>query len=480
MFQRVLATLCLTGLTAAALAGDARPGRFNDAGQFVPFVQTPGATEFTGSLIVRVLRDLDQPRDAAARAMLDDLNPRHNEAVDYYIVDAPTTRGAEQPGRAENALSETLMATGLFEYAVPDWMCYPAATPNDPMYPDQWHHPQMHCPEAWEYTRGDWDMVIAFTDTGVYKQHPDLAGRFVPGYDAYNDIAEVDGGSVDDLNGHGTHVAGCAGAVTDNATGVAGVNWNSKLMMIRVAIDSGGGAYLSDILEGAQWAVEHGASIVSSSYTGVENDPVETTGAYIHSLGGIYLYAADNYNQNHAGWDWQDVIVVGATDPSDNKADFSSYGVGVDVFAPGVSIGSTTRDGGYAWWSGTSMATPVTNGVVSLIWAADPTLTNLQVEQILFETCKDLGQPGNDDYYGWGRIDAGTAVQTAHDGSCIADWNKDGIVNTQDFLAYLGDWSLQCGFSGICVADLDGDDDEDSHDFILFLNAWSDGFVNGC
>ena len=479
MRKSICATMCLAGLAAAVLAGDVtRPGQFDDAGAFVPFVEQPGSLEFSGSLIVRMRQDLALDEEAAARAMMSALSARHNAVVDYYIAHAPIGRGGVDAGESENTLSQTLMATGLFEYAVPNWICYPLETPNDPQYGAQWHHPQINSSAAWDITHGDAGVVVAFTDTGIYKAHSDLAGKIVNGYDAYNNISEDDGGSVDDIHGHGTHVAGCAAAVTNNSNGVAGVNWDARIMMVRVAIDGSGGAYMEDLIEGAQWAIEHGAKIVSASYSGVGYAPIQTMGAYIHSIGGIYMYAAGNDGRNLSGFDWNDVIVVGASTYGDARASFSAYGTAVDVFAPGVDIGSTTRDGGYGWWSGTSMATPVTNGVASMIWAADPTLSNLEVEQILFETCFDLGQAGNDSTYGWGRVDVAAGVQAAADGACIADWNSDGSVNTQDFLAYLGDWSANyaqdCTVND-CPADIDGNGVTNTIDFIAFLGAWSGG-----
>ncbi|MDQ7012306.1 MAG: S8 family serine peptidase [Planctomycetota bacterium] len=463
--------VCAAGLASAAMASDgARPGHFDADGGYVPFVHQEGNLEFSGSMIVRVKQDLTAEQDSIARAMMADGFARQNAKVDYYIIDAPVVRGLGQPGDAENAFGEQLMATGLFEYAVPNWICFPLEIPNDPQYASQWHHPQINSPDAWDITHGDASVIIAFTDTGIYKDHSDLAGKIVNGYDAYNNISEDDGGSVDDIHGHGTHVAGCAAAITNNANGVAGVNWNAQIMMIRVAINSGGGAYYEDLLEGAQWAIENGASIVSASYSGVNYEPIQTMGEYIHSIGGIYMYAAGNSNTNHSSWDWQDVVVVGATTYGDAKASFSSYGLGVDIFAPGVDIGSTTRDGGYGYWSGTSMATPVTNGVASMIWAANPSLTNLEVEQILFETAEDLGASGNDSYWGWGRVDVGAGVQAAADGACFADWNGDGSVNTQDVLAFLNAWT-----AGDPEADINNDGSVNTQDVLAFLNAWTAG-----
>jgi Subtilase family/PA14 domain/Bacterial Ig domain len=243
--------------------------------------------------------------------------------------------------------------------------------------------------------------------------HPDLAAHRVPGYNAPQNLAETAGGSITDINGHGTHVAGCAGAIGNNALGVSGVSMNARLMAIRVTNSSNGSASSSEILEGARWAADNGAKVVSSSYSGVTSSSIQTTGAYIRGKGALYLYAAGNDNANLSGFDYADVIVVGASDSGDNKAGFSAYGRGVDVFAPGVSILSTVVGGGYQSWSGTSMATPVANGVLAMIWSANPSLTTYQAENLLFYASDDLGTAGNDDYYGFGRVNVGRAVQWA-------------------------------------------------------------------
>ena len=447
-----------------------RPGQFGRDGSFIPFVATPGEVEFSGMLIVRPVQDLGAGRDAAARALLAGLSLRHHPKTDEYIVSVPGAGGRASNGAGENALAQRLMATGLFQYAVPNWVCYPLLTPNDTFYPNQWHHPQMESAAGWDISTGESSIIVAFTDTGIYKNHVDLAGKVVNGYDAYNNISEDDGGSVADIHGHGTHVAGCAAAITNNATGVAGVNWNARIMMIRVAIDGSGGAYYEDLLEGAQWAIEHGAKIVSASYSGIGYDPIQTTGEYIHSIGGIYMYAAGNDSRNLSWFDFQDVVIVGASTYNDDPAWFTAYGTAVDVFAPGVDIGSTTMDGGYGWWSGTSMATPVANGVASLIWNIAPNLTPQEVEQILFQSCTDLGDPGEDSFWGWGRVNVRQAAEDALDASCLADWNGDGSVNTVDVIAFLNDWA-----AGDANADLNGDGSVNTIDVVAFLNAWAGG-----
>lgn len=397
------------------MAGPVRPVQQDPVP--IRFVERPGALEFTGRLIVRPLSFEERlaqgqnqfvagQADQAARDRLADHLVRYEHRTDEYFVQVPE-------GSNENLFAHELITTGDYRYVTPDWMCYPVDAPNDPFYGNQWHHQTINSEAAWALTTGDPSIIAAFVDTGVDLDHPDLAAQLVPGYNSVDRIRQVDGGDVSDINGHGTAVGGTIGAIANNNEGVAGVAWNIRLMPIRTSNASGGGASLGDITHGAMWAIENGARISSASYTGVQSPAVESAGEYIESIGGLFCYAADNYNQNHSSFDWEHVIVVGATDQGDNKAGFSSYGVAVDVFAPGVSIGTTTNGGGYGSPSGTSFSTPMTNGVLAMIWSVEPSFTNDQVRLILFNSCEDLGDPGDDWYFGHGRTDLGQAVQDA-------------------------------------------------------------------
>ncbi|MCG3124292.1 MAG: hypothetical protein GIKADHBN_02749 [Phycisphaerales bacterium] len=437
---RVMSVLALTGLalcsaSAAAVAPPARTGVV----QQDRYVEKPGELEFSGQLIVRPARGLSPQDQARARAMIDASILKYYPEVDEYVIKTASAKGTPA-GTAENEVSRSLMATGLFQYAVPNWICYPLATPNDPLFSSQWHHQNMQSELGWNISTGNTSIITAYTDTGIDLAHPDLAPKRVPGFDAPNDLAEADGGSVAELHGHGTHVAGCGAAYGNNGEGVAGVNWDSKIMMIRVAFDSSGGAYYDDLMQGARWAIEHGAKTVSASYSGVAYEPLQTTGEYIKSIGGLYFYAAGNDSANLNWFDWEDVVVVGASDSGDNRAWFSAYGPAVDVFAPGDTILSSTWGGGYGYASGTSMATPVANGVASLAWSINPNLTPDQVESILFTSCDDLGDPGNDAFYGWGRVNVykvaqaalattGPAAPTANDDSATAIFGEARLID---------------------------------------------------
>jgi subtilisin family serine protease len=376
------------------------------ADQPVQFVEVRGVKEFTGELIVRPLQSL---RGAAMEAAVSRIRTnvlRGYPETGEFIVRPPL-------GLNENQYADILMQSGDYQYVEPNWRVYPLRNPNDSQFSGQWHHPTIRTPQAWDLHTGETGIITAYTDTGVDLTHPDLRNLLVPGYNSVDQVRQVDGGRVNDINGHGTHVAGIGAAQGNNAIGVAGVGWGFRIMPIRVSNDAGGGSSIEWLTRGARWAVDNGAKVISASYSGVDSSAIQTTGTYIKTRGGLYLYAAGNDNRNLSGFDHTDVVVVGATDRGDVKASFSAYGRAVDVFAPGVDILATFNGGGYGRLSGTSMATPMANGVAALIWSSNPRLVVGQVETLLFITCRDLGAAGNDDYWGWGRVDAYEGVRRA-------------------------------------------------------------------
>jgi subtilisin family serine protease len=225
---------------------------------------------------------------------------------------------------------------------------------------------------------------------------------------------------------------------------VSGVGWNFKIMMVRVSDVSSGSSSIEYITSGARWAADHGAKVVSSSYSGVDSPSVGTTGTYIKSRGALYLYAAGNDGRNLAGSDYPDVIIVGATDQNDAKASFSAYGLAVDVFSPGVNILSTLNGGSYGQKSGTSMATPIANGVIGMIWSVNSNFTPAQAESFLSSSCDDLGSPGDDSTYGWGRVNVYRGVQAARAVACTHSKCTAGTA--------LGDGCEACATS-ICAVD---------------------------
>ena len=360
----------------------------------VIFKSRPGQLEFSGQMMARPVQTDALEERGLSLAEADNRRARAAERLAATLVNyEPLTdilvfRIPE--GEDENSLYRSLMATGDYEFVHPDWICFPIATPNDPNFGLQWHHQNMQSEAAWDINTGNSSYIAAVCDTGVDKDHPDLQAHLVSGYNAVDRIPESQGGDVNDINGHGTNCAGCVAAIGNNGIGVAGMNWTLSLMPIRVTNSSSGGANMSDLTHGALWSAQNGAQSMSVSYTGVQTPSVGTTGTQIKALGALLCWAADNYGQNHSSFDWEDVIVVGATDPSDEKTSWSSYGTAVDVFAPGEAIWTTANGGGYNDVSGTSFSTPLTNGACALIWTAAPGLSPDDVEQKLFDGCEDM------------------------------------------------------------------------------------------
>ena len=392
--HRLLALTLLLAAAAPAAAQQPAPG--TDL-----FSQIPADRVLSGRLIARATAEAGAL--ARARAELAAQLVREYPETRELVVRVPA-------GWTDRAWAEALLAGGGFDYVVPDWLCSPIGTPDDPRFGGQWHHQNMQSELAWDVTVGDVNAVAAFVDTGVDTNHPDLAARLVPGYNSADKLTQAAGGQIEDINGHGTAVAGCIGAIGNNSKGVAGVCWEVSLMPVRTTNQSNGNAYMSDLLDGARWAVQNGASSVSVSYSGVESPSVGTTGDTIHGWGGVLVWAAGNSATNHSGFDWANVVIVGATNPGDWKTSWSSYGRAVDCVAPGENVLTTIRGGGYAGVSGTSFSCPLTNGAVALIWAANPGWTNDQVVSKLFSSCDDLGPPGEDDTYGWGRVNLARGV----------------------------------------------------------------------
>jgi subtilisin family serine protease len=414
------------------------------AGCAPPFVERPQELEFSGELIVRSLHGAASERDRMARQRLAPHVLRHHPEVDEYVIRVPARYQGRARGEGENRMAAELMATGDYHYVTPNWVVSPSASPNDPLYSSQWHLPKIQGPQAWDLQKGSSTMILAFTDTGIDRTHPDLAARRVPGYNAVTGLDEANGGDVSDVHGHGTHVAGCAAAIGNNTTGVSGVGWNFGIMMVRVSDLSSGYATLENITSGARWAAEHGAKVVSSSYSGADSPSVGTTGTYIKSRGALYLYGAGNDGRNLSSFDHPDVIIVGATDQNDARASFSAYGSAVDVFSPGVNILSTLNGGSYGQKNGTSMATPIANGVAGMIWSVNSNFTPAQVESFLFSSCDDLGSPGEDSTYGWGRVNVYRGVQAARAAACTHSKCTAGTA--------LGDGCEACTTS-ICAVD---------------------------
>lgn len=352
------------------------------------------------------------------------------------------------------------------EYAEPDRILRPLFTPNDTYYASQWHYYEstagLNLPAAWDLSTGT-GIVVAVIDTG-YRPHADLAANIVPGYDFITDTAVSNDGNGRDADAsdpgdaivagecgsgyptqdqssswHGTHVAGTIAAVTNNGTGVAGVAFGAKVQPVRVLGKCGG--YTSDIADAIIWASGGTVSGVPANATparvlnlslGGSGTCDTTTQNAINSArsrNAVVVVAAGNSNANAANYSpasCTGIVTVAAVNRSGGRAYYSNYGSVVEVAAPGgdmtsaaangilstLNAGTTTPGADvYAYYQGTSMATPHVAGVVALMLAKNASLTPDQVITMLQSTARAF--PATCSQCGAGIVDAAAAVKAA-------------------------------------------------------------------
>lgn len=350
----------------------------------------------------------------------------------------------------------------LVEYAEPDYIAYATMVPNDPYFGLQWNfynsqYGGINIKDAWDISNGS-SVIVAVIDTGIayedycqntpngvkcYYMAPDLAGTtFVQGYDFANSDSHAN-----DDNSHGTHVAGTIAQTTNNALGVAGVAFKSKIMPIKALDASGSGSY-SWIADSIVYAADHGANVISMSLGGPSPSiTLQNALAYAYSKGITIVAAAGNDGMGGpasypAAYD-DYVIAVAATRYDETRSYYSTTGNYVDVAAPGGDVtvnqnGDAYGDGilqqtfnpntkntnsfGYWFFQGTSMATPHVSGVAALL-IANGKNNPADVREALEKTAEDKGVPGKDSEYGYGIIDAKAAL--LYNGQQCTDIDQD-------------------------------------------------------
>ncbi len=294
-------------------------------------------------------------------------------------------------------------------YVEPNFLLQAADTlPNDPAFGLQYGLQNIRAPQGWDLTTGSAAVTIAIVDTGVDYGHPDLAGKLVAGYDFVNN----DNNPQDD-NGHGTHVAGIAAALSNNGTGVAGVSWGARIMPVKVLNAGAGGTY-ADTAAGVVWAVDHGAQVINLSLGGTGPSAVlEDAIRYAHGKGALVVAAAGNAGANFVLYParYPNVIAVARTDSADHWSG-SNYGPEVDLSAPGSAIYSTVI-GGYDTRSGSSMSTGFVSGLAAILMGVPGNASPDVIESQMETAALDIEFPGWDDYTGAGLIQVDAAIQLA-------------------------------------------------------------------
>jgi subtilisin family serine protease len=342
--------------------------------------------------------------ESQANAVLTALSSRSVGQVPQtgvHIVQLP-------PNANEAAFANVFAARPEINFAELDRILRPAdLTPNDPWYANwQWYLPKISAPAAWSTSIGSASIIIAIVDTGVYGAHEDLASKLVPGWNIYSNNSDTS-----DVYGHGTQVAGTAAAMGNNGIGVASVCWNCSIMPIRVS-DSTGSATYSALASGTTWAADHGARVANMSFIVSDSSTVSSAARYFQQKGGVVTSSAGNYSAFDSTADNPYILTVSATDPNDNLYSWSNTGKNVDVAAPGC-VYTTANGGGYTSGCGTSFSAPIVAGVAGLILSANPSLSPSQVTKILQQSADDIGAPGWDPSFGWGRVNAAKAVSMA-------------------------------------------------------------------
>lgn len=333
-------------------------------------------------------------------------NPRRAKSGRFSVLEVPKGASAEQ-------LAKRLSAMPGVQYAEPNYTFTALEIPSDPDFSSQWGMTRIDAPSAWNTTKGA-GVTVAVIDSGIDLSHPEFAGRIDTANDW--DFVNNDSTALDD-HGHGTHVAGIVGAAMNNATGVHGVTGVASectILPIKV-IGPSGTCTAAEVAEGIDWAASHGAEVInlslgSTSYSTAIDQAVQA------ALSQNIVIVAASGNDAEYGILYparlDAVIGVGSITRFDLLSDFSNYGPGVDICAPGSDILSTWTSSGYAVGGGTSMAAPHVAGVVALIRAEHPEWNRAQVEAQLLGTTYDLGAAGRDDYFGYGVVQAGRAVGT--------------------------------------------------------------------
>lgn len=360
----------------------------------------------------------------------------------YHASIIKTIEGINQtvvkvPIGQESTIEQELKNDPYVETTQRDYTTHAFLSPNDPLFSLQYAfantgqsilgqvgtpNVDIHAEQAWNTTEGN-GVKVAILDTGINLNQPDLAGKvilqksFVTGFN-----------TVEDGNGHGTHVAGILAADTNNNVGVAGTCPGCQLLIGKV-LDNTGAGTTSDATEGITWAADNGAKVISMSFG--TNDPQSAllynqAVSYAISKGAVVVAAAGNDGSTQLNYPAAapGVVAVAAITNTDAKASYSNYGSWVQIAAPGDSILSTgpthsfdlepfgyNTSQPYYYLSGTSMSAPIVAGVAALIASTSYGTSPQAIINRLYATADKISGTGT--YWTYGRVDAAAAVGTA-------------------------------------------------------------------
>ncbi len=366
-----------------------------------------------------------------------------------------------------------IQASGVVEFAEPLFIQYMNFTPNDPSANQQYHLNKINAYNAWDIWTGDTNVVIGIVDSGTDWDHPDLQANIkynyadpIDGLDNDNDgftdnfrgwdVSESDNNPMCGASSHGSHVSGCADAVTNNAVGVASPAYNCKFLPVKSTHDASGST-IDNGWDGIVYAADHGCQIINCSWgrTGSPSNFEQTIIDYATDNKDALVVAAsgnDALDEKHYPSSYDKVTSVSATSATDGKASFSNFNSTVDVSAPGSNILATIIDDSYTRLDGTSMASPIAAGCAAMIKSKFPSLNAYQVGEQLRSTCDYIySVSGNSAYVGKlgkGRVNLFKAVtDSLSPGVILKNYlavdNNDNVFIPGDTL------SIQCLFENL-------------------------------
>lgn len=366
-------------------------------------------------------------------------------------------------------------ALQLFEYVEPHYIQQLCFTPNDPNLSTQYAITNIQAEAAWGVNtttaRGDTNVVIGITDTGVEPNHPDLKNNIKHNYadiigggdadgDGYVDnfsgwdVGENDNDPTYNTNSHGVHVSGISAASVDNSIGVAGVGFKCKFLPIKITDANG---LLTGSYEGITYAADHGCAVINCSWGGSDGGQLgqDIINYATINKNALVIAAAGNDGVDMAFYPaaYKYVISVANTKSDDRRSASSNYNYTVDVCAPGESINSTYPVNGYSSQTGTSMSAPCASGAAAIIKSFFPSYTALQVGERLKVTCDNiypLMNPNLANKLGNGRINLFKALTSAASPSVVMSQrdytdNNDDTFVIGDTLRLTGDYTNYLG-----------------------------------
>lgn len=394
------------------------------------FILLPSFSKATGGdddLLVKFNSNVSA-EDIANKYNIDKSQIKSIDQIDTYQIDNPNFW-------QKTKLKIYQKLTDDIDYLEKNNTYHLLMVPNDTNYSNQWALNKISAPSSWDISIGSTNTIIAIVDTGINGLHQDLNGKVLAG------MSYLDGGNQsiigsntdsDNLN-HGTGISSVAAAITNNSLGMVGLDWQAKLMPIKV-FNNDSIAYASDVANGIIYAADNGAKIINLSLGGASRSTtIENAIDYAWNKGCLIIAASGNDN---SGVDYpakyEKVIAVGASNGDDNRASFSNYGPELDVLSPGQHIlhaQDTVGGNEYAYGDGTSLSAPYVSALAGIIWAGSPSLTNVQIKSRIEQNTDKVAAMAGANFtneYGFGRINAYKVFSTS--GSLEAQYWGQSVI----------------------------------------------------